>query len=180
MASGDRAGLGELYDRYGSLAMATAVRVVADRTAAEDVVHDAFVSAWQNIEKFDQRGGALRSWLLTIVRTRAIDRVRARRLNIDLRLAEPQSLSCISNKATWESAIARHSSTQLRAAVDSLPAEHRRAVELAYFEGYTYRQIADLTGVPPGTASARLRLALVELRDALRGSDTASAGRIGV
>ena len=74
--SGDREAVGELYDRYAGIAMAVAVRVLRDRGAAEDVVHDAFVAVWQKIDRFDVAHGSLRSWLLTIVRNRAIDRLR--------------------------------------------------------------------------------------------------------
>ena len=73
--SGDREALGVLYDRYASLALAAALRVVADREVAEDLVHDAFVAVWRKIDKFDPGRGSLRSWLLTVVRNRAIDRV---------------------------------------------------------------------------------------------------------
>lgn len=174
--SGDREALGELYDRYASVALATAVRVVADRALAEDVVHDAFVAAWQKIGQFDQRRGALRSWLLTIVRNRARDRVRARRLTIEVRGADERSPLRTSANPTWDGVLAARSATELRAALDTLPAEQRHAVELVYFRGYTYREIADLTGVPSGTASGRLRLALGKLREALRMTDAGPAG----
>ena len=79
LRSGDREALGELYDRYASVAMAVAVRVVSDRELAEDLVHDAYVAVWQKIDRFDPSRGSLRSWLLTIVRNRAIDRLRGTR-----------------------------------------------------------------------------------------------------
>ena len=174
--SGDRSALGELYDRYASLALATALRVVADRQLAEDLVHDAFVATWQKIDRFDPARGNLRAWLLTIVRNRALDKVRGVRASIEVGAADDQALLRTSANPTWEAAIARRSTAELRSALDELPTEQREAVELAYFGGRTYREIAVLTGVPLGTANGRLRLALAKLRDALRMTDAAPSG----
>jgi RNA polymerase sigma-70 factor (ECF subfamily) len=171
--SGDREALGELYDRYASVALATALRVVADREQAEDLVHDSFVAVWQKIDRFDPMRGSLRAWLLTVVRNRAIDRLRAGRASIAIEDADDQSLLQTSPNPTWEAAIARQSASELRNAIESLPSEQRQAVELAYFGGNTYREIAVLTNVPLGTANGRLRLALAKLREALQETDAA-------
>ena len=170
---GDTEALGELYDRYAGTATATALRVVGSREEAEDVVHDAFVAAWRKIDRFDAERGALRAWLMTVVRNRAIDRVRARRASIDLDDADERSLLRTGPNPTMEEALTRASAGDLRAAMASLPDDQRRALELAYFEGYTYREVAELTGVPAGTANGRLRLALGKLRDALIGTAAA-------
>ena len=171
--SGDRDALGELYDRYASVALATALRVVANREQAEDLVHDGFVAVWQKIDRFDPMRGSLRSWLLTVVRNRAIDRRRAARSSIAIEVADEQSLLRTSPNPTWEAAIARRSAAELRSALDGLPAEQRQAIELAYFGGNTYREIAVLTNVPLGTANGRLRLGLAKLRDSLQETDAA-------
>ena len=177
--SGDRSALGELYDRYASLALATALRVVADRQLAEDLVHDAFVATWQKIDRFDPARGNLRAWLLTIVRNRALDQVRGVRVSIEVGAADDQALLRTSANPTWEAAIARRSASELRSALEELPPEQREAIDLAYFGGRTYREIAVLTGVPLGTANGRLRLALAKLRDALRMTDAAPYGTGG-
>jgi RNA polymerase sigma-70 factor (ECF subfamily) len=171
--AGDTDALGELYDRYASMALGTAIRVVGDREEAEDVVHDAFVAVWRKIDRFDAARGSLRAWLMTVVRNRAIDRIRARRPGMDLEDADERSLLRTGPNPTWEAALRQASASEVRAAMAELPDEQRRAVELAYFEGYTYREVADLTGVPPGTANGRLRLALGKLRDALAGTSGA-------
>ncbi len=171
--AGQAQALGELYDRYAGTALAVALRVVADRTEAEDVVHDAFVAVWRKIDRFDAGRGSLRAWLLTVVRNRAIDRVRARRVSVDVDDADERSLLRTGPNPTWEDALRRTSATEVRAALDGLPEEQRRALELAYFEGYTYREVAEMTGVAPGTAAGRLRLGLTKLRDALAGSSGA-------
>ncbi|MGI8999386.1 MAG: RNA polymerase sigma factor [Candidatus Limnocylindria bacterium] len=171
--TGDTEALGDLYDRYSSTATATALRVVGSREEAEDVVHDAFVAVWRKIDRFDADRGALRAWLMTVVRNRAIDTVRARRASIDVDDADERSLLRTGPNPTWEAALTRASAGDLRTAMASLPDEQRQALELAYFEGYTYREVAELTGVPAGTANGRLRLALGKLRDALSGTTAA-------
>ena len=162
-----------LYDRYASVAMAVAVRVVSDRQLAEDLVHDAYVAVWQKIDRFDPSRGSLRSWLLTIVRNRAIDRLRGTRPSIEVGEADEQSLLRTGANPTWEAAVQRRSASELQKALAELPDEQRQAVELAYFGGRTYREIAVITGVPQGTASGRLRLALAKLRDSLALTDAA-------
>ena len=171
--AGDTNALGELYDRYAGTATATAMRVVGSRDEAEDVVHDAFVAVWRKIDRFDAERGSLRAWLMTVVRNRAIDKVRARRASIDVELADERSLLRTGPNPTQDAALTRASGIEVRAAMASLPDEQRRALELAYFEGYTYREVAELTGVAAGTANGRLRLALAKMRDALAGTSAA-------
>jgi RNA polymerase sigma-70 factor (ECF subfamily) len=176
--SGDTVALGELYDRYASIALATAQRVVGGRDEAEDVVHDAFVAVWRKIDRFDAERGALRGWLMTVVRNRAIDRVRARRTTLDVDDADERSLLRTGPNPTSDDALRRAAAGDLRNALAELPDEQRRAVELAYFEGYTYREVAEMTGVPAGTANGRLRLALAKLRDSLTGTTAGPLGAI--
>jgi RNA polymerase sigma-70 factor (ECF subfamily) len=171
--AGDREALGAFYDRYAAVATGVALRVVRDHAQAEDVVHDAFVTVWQQIGRFDRSRGSPRAWLLTIVRNRAIDRLRATRPSIETGVADELSLLRTGVNPTWDDAIERLSAEQLRMAVAQLPHEQRTAVELAYFGGHTYREIAEITGVPNGTASGRLRLALAKLRDSLSPTDAA-------
>jgi len=165
--NGDSAAVGELYDRYASLALAVGLRVLRDREAAEDVVHDAFVTVWQKIGRFDADRGSLRSWLLAIVRNRAIDRLRRNRPTEDVTDADDRSMLRTTANPTWEAVVRAMDTSDLRRAVDELPAEQREAIELAYFGGYTYRQVAQIVGIPEGTAAGRLRLALVKLRASL-------------
>jgi RNA polymerase sigma-70 factor (ECF subfamily) len=167
MRAGDGEALGELYDRYAGIAMAVAVRAVQDRGIAEDVVHDAFVSVWQKLDRFDAERGSLRSWLLTIVRNRAIDRIRRTRPTDDVFDLDARGQLRTTPNPTWDAAVSSLDGDALRGALATLPPEQREAVELAYFGGNTYRQVAELTGVSPGTAASRLRLALARLRASL-------------
>lgn len=174
--SGDRIALGEVYDRHASAAMAVALRIVADREQAEDLVHDTFVAIWQKIDRFDPARGSLRSWIMAIVRNRAIDRLRGTRPSIEIGEADERSMLRSGPNPTWDDTLAHLGAGQLRSALDELPAEQRQAIELAYFGGRTYREIATMTGVPLGTANGRLRLALARLRELLRQSDAAPIG----
>ena len=168
MRGGDREAVGEFYDRYASQAYAVAVRILSDQYAAEDVVHDAFVAIWQRMDRFDPGRGSLRAWLLTIVRNRAIDRIRGTRPSLPVEVADEQSLLRTGPNPTWEMTVERLSRVEIRGALAALPDAQREAIELAYFGGRTYREIAQLTGVPEGTASGRMRLGLAKLRDGLR------------
>jgi RNA polymerase sigma-70 factor (ECF subfamily) len=165
--SGDRAAVGELYDRYASVAMAVALRTVQDRGVAEDVVHDAFVAVWQKIDRFDEGRGSLRSWLLTVVRNRGIDRRRRIRPTDDVADVDARGEIRSDPNPTWDETVRALDRNALRDAVAELPPEQREAIELAYFGGHTYRRVAELTGVAPGTAASRLRLALARLRASL-------------
>ena len=93
-----------------------------------------------------------------------------RRVTIDVDDADERSLLRTGPNPTWEHALQRTSAADVRAALAALPDDQRRAVELAYFEGYTYREVAEVTGVAAGTAAGRLRLGLAKLRDSLAGS----------
>jgi RNA polymerase sigma-70 factor (ECF subfamily) len=173
IGSGDSEALGALYDRYAGLALGLAVRVVRDHSAAEDVVHDAFILAWRKIGHFDSTRGTVRSWLLTIVRNRAIDHVRGRRPSLDVEAADAQSLLRTRADPTQEGVMDSIGAEQIRDALGLLPDEQRTAIELAYFGGHTYREIAAITGVAQGTANGRLRSGLAKLSVSLRRSDAA-------
>jgi RNA polymerase sigma-70 factor, ECF subfamily len=165
--SGDRAALGELYDRYASQALAVAVRVLEDRGTAEDVVHDVFVTVWQKVDRFDEARGSLRGWLLTVVRNRAIDRLRRTRPTEDVADVDAIGRLRTTPNPVWEEAIRSLDRLALADAMAQLPDEQRQAIELAYFGGHTYRRVAELTAVSPGTAASRMRLALARLRATL-------------
>ncbi|MFN2483535.1 MAG: RNA polymerase sigma factor [Candidatus Limnocylindria bacterium] len=172
IATGDSAALGLLYDRYAPQAMAVGVRILHDRDAAEDLVHDVFVTVWQKIGRFDASRGSIRTWILAILRNRALDRLRSASSRLDS--GEPEEWHAVTEAShTWDAVEGRLSAGELRTAIATLPNEQREAIELAYFRGRTYREIAEITGVPHGTASGRLRLALQKLREALAWTDAA-------
>ena len=164
----DAAALMTLYDRYNRVAFALAYRVLDDAATAEEVVQDAFMLLWKRADSFDHaRGGTLRAWLLTIVRHRAID-VRRRQARQEAGNLPLDALEAVlAGPDVWEDVLGGLDRAQIRAAVDALPDDQRRAIELAYFDGLTHNAIAAQTGAPLGTVKGRLRLGLQKLHGSL-------------
>jgi RNA polymerase sigma factor (sigma-70 family) len=170
LASGSQEALAELYDRYGGLAYSVAVRVLADPGRAEDVVQEAFLKIWNHAASFDVRRGSLRAWLLTSVRNRAIDHLRGRGAHERRELELQPALAEVGTRSDpWREVSLSLERSAVREAMGSLPAEQRQAVELAYFAGYSNREIADMTSVPLSTVKGRMRLALEKLSSYLQG-----------
>lgn len=158
VVAGDDAALHEVYDQYASFVYGLAVRVIGDHRAAEDVSQDVFVSFWERPAAFDPARGSLRTWLGTLTHRRAVDHVR--REEARRRRAAREGNRAIAAPDVEEMATALLTAERVRAALELLPEEQRRAVHLAYFDGKTYRQVAETLGIPEGTAKSRLRLAL--------------------
>lgn len=161
----DDTALTEVYDQFASFVYGLALRVIGDARAAEDVSQDVFVGIWQRPEAFDPQRGSLRTWLGTLTHRRAVDYVR--REEARRRRAEREASRAVTTPDVEEMATALVTAERVRAALDVLPAEQRRAIQLAYFEGKTYRQVAEVLGIPEGTAKSRLRLGLRRVAAAL-------------
>lgn len=162
--------LDALYDRYGRIAFGLAYRVLGDSAAAGAVVQDAFPRVWRQAGSFDRQRGSVGSWLRSIVHHRAIDLLRGRygrrrraraRDGVEHTLASPDG---------WGEVSPRRERQTARAAARTLPDSQRAAIEMAYFEGLTYRDIAKRTGEPLGTIKSRIRLGRRKLHDALTAS----------
>ncbi|MHB8587318.1 MAG: sigma-70 family RNA polymerase sigma factor [Candidatus Dormibacteraceae bacterium] len=170
LAAGSQDALADLYDRYSGLAYGIALRVLGDPGRAEDAVQEAFLNIWNRAGTFDPGRGSLRGWLLTTVRNRSIDYLRGRgaheRQEQEL---QPALVSSGAHQDPWHEVSLSLERDAVREAMSSLPAEQRQAVELAYFGGYSQREIADLTRVPLGTVKGRMRLALEKLSSYLLG-----------
>lgn len=170
MAAGDGAALADLYDRHGRSVYGLAVRMLGDPAEAEDLAQDVFTLAWKNAARYDPARGAVAAWLLVTTRTRAIDRLRARR-------SRPQAggdddgraLAAIPDAAPSVDVIVATSQDALRVrdAIAGLPADQRDVIELAYFQGLSHTEIAGRTGIPLGTIKTRIRTGLQRLRDAM-------------
>ncbi len=172
IAAGDQSALGELYDRLSRPLFSVALHILHDAAAAEDVLHDVFVTVWEHAAGFETSRGHVFSWAMTLTRNRAIDRGRSheRRAEIlagafpsDPGYDEDSRTANDSANKRWLKAKA----AAVRQAVAKLPADQRQALELAYFSGFTQRQIAEKTASPPGAIKARIRRALLKLRDVL-------------
>jgi RNA polymerase sigma factor (sigma-70 family) len=170
LAAGSQEALAELYDRYGRLAYSVALRVLGDPGRAEDAVQEAFLKIWNHAASFDVRRGSLRTWLLTSVRNRSIDYLRGRGAHERQELELQPALAEVGPRADpWREVSLSLERSAVREAMGSLPAEQRQAVELAYFGGYSQREIADMTSVPISTVKGRMRLALEKLSSYLQG-----------
>ena len=167
MAARDQAAFAELYDRFARPLHATALRIVSDRADAQDLVHDVFITLWDKAGEFDSQRGSAFAWAVTLVRNRAIDRLRSRRRRSALLSASvPADLGYDENTAS-DSAAFGDEAVAVRAAVSALPTDQQRALELAFFGGLTQQQIAEKLAEPLGTVKARIRRGLLKLRDAL-------------
>ena len=168
VADGDLDAIAELYDRHASRVFGLALRILRNRTDAEDVVQEVFAQAWRTAGSYRVDRGSVTAWLLVITRTRALDRVRARRApEQGLGNLEPQTLASKARPASDE-LIAREQADQVRHALFQLPEDQRRALELAYFEGLSQTEIAATLQTPLGTVKTRIRTALATLRRSLR------------
>jgi RNA polymerase sigma-70 factor (ECF subfamily) len=168
VARGDHAALLALYDRHGRMAFGLAYRTLGEAGAAEEAVQDAFLRLWRRAGTFDPARGAGRSWLLTIVHHCAIDLHRRRAGQPSVVAGLDEIVERQAGSDAWSDVVERLDGERVRAAVATLPGEQRRAVELAFFDGLTHREIAERDGLPLGTVKGRLRLGLRRLHGLLQ------------
>ena len=162
---GDPRAFEAVYDRHGGAAFSLAYRMVANRTVAEDVVQEAFLSIWRSRLRYDRTRGSVRTWVLGIVHNRAIDALR--RGAVHDRRREPLEGVEERHEArerTDVEAARNEEARSVRTALDTLPADQRRTIELAYFGGFSHSQIAEMLNEPVGTVKGRMRLGLDKLR----------------
>jgi RNA polymerase sigma-70 factor (ECF subfamily) len=155
-----------LYDRHGGAAYSLAYRIVGEPAAAEEVTQEAFISVWRSGERFDATRGSVRSWLLSVVRNRAIDFLRSKagkapKLDFDDEAALEQRPAA---ERTEEEALRRETASELRGAIGKLPDPQSKVIELAYFGGFSHSEIAEILGLPMGTVKGRMRLGLEKIR----------------
>lgn len=157
--------LAEAYRRHGGAVHSLARRVLGAAEPADDVTQEVFVSLWQKPERFDPHRGTLRSFLLAVAHSRAVDHLRAQTAR---RAREERSAQQVADSGydlehhVWD----LHLNDRVRKAVGCLPETERQAIELAYFGGHTYRQVAAMLGEPEGTVKGRIRNGLSRLRQA--------------
>ena len=154
-----------LYDKYGKLAYSLACRIVGDSVEAEDVVQEAFVSVWRMSASFNQGRGSVKTWLLSVVHHRSIDLVRRRRgqtsLDTEIELSD--------NKlGVWDEVSLVLDRQIIVVALRQIPEEQKKVIELAYFGGFTHREIAEMTKQPLGTVKGRIRMGMEKLRDLMK------------
>jgi len=167
-AQGDQNALAHLYDATAAQVNGLALRILADRETAEEITGDVYLQVWRQAASYDAQRGSPLAWLLTITRSRAIDRLRAaagerkQTAPFELGLKTPSG-----EPDPEESTTLAQRGRVVRAALDRLSREQREAIELAFFRGLSHAEIADTLGAPLGTVKTRIRLGMCRLREVL-------------
>ncbi len=163
LQAGNEQAMGLLYDRYSKIVFSVALRVLRDKASAEDVLQEIFMQIWRNPNSFIAARGSLGGWLAVVARNRSIDSLRRKRPSEsveEIALASPYNLA--------EEAERNNMMERARAAIQLLPGEQRKTLEMAFFDGLTHSEIAEVTGDPLGTVKTRIRSALLTLRKAFQ------------
>jgi RNA polymerase sigma-70 factor (ECF subfamily) len=171
IASGDRGAFAEFYDRHATLMFSVASKILSDTAEAQDVLQEVFVQIWEKAARFDPKLGKASSWAAILVRNRAIDRIRAsqRRTRLAEAAGADQAITAGVSDTANEVIHGHEKARLIQSAITELPAEQRRAIELAYFSGLTQDEISKKLNEPLGTIKARIRRGLLKLRDQLEG-----------
>jgi len=169
MADGRQEAMAELYDRFAPMLLGLARKVLKSQEDAEEVLQEALVHAWNRAAQYDASRSSVSTWLVMITRSRAIDRLRSRKVS-DRTVAEVQRESAPTHASAEGASRVLHDERRqrVRQELAQIPDEQRQILELAFFGGLTQREIADQTGIPLGTVKTRTLLAMKKLRIALR------------
>ena len=171
MADGDDRALGALYDRWQGIVHGVVARILRQPNDIEDIVEETFWQAWRQASRFDPTRGAVQTWLLTIARSRALDRARAIRRRRESPIEGDDGEVVVQQVAPDDPGLDAEAAERRRvvtAALAQLPAEQREVLELGYYGGLSQSEIAERTGQPLGTVKTRMRLAMQKLRSQLQ------------
>ena len=175
---GDAQAFALLYDRHSGAAYSLAHRMMNGRQAAEDLAQDAFIKVWRAARSYRAGRGSVRTWILSIVRNQGIDQLRSqasrRRTQEKVEASAPRSKPSEDFVECWRNP----QRDQVREALNTLPADQLKILELAYFSAYTHVEIADVLGLPLGTVKGRMRLGLKMLRDHFEARGMAATGSV--
>jgi RNA polymerase sigma-70 factor (ECF subfamily) len=160
---GDERAMAALFDRYSKIVYSVALRVLRDTASAEDVMQEIFMQIWRNPNSFVSAKGSLGGWLSVVARNRSIDTLRRRRPSEQVEDMNLASSTNLADEAERSLLMER-----ARAAVLLLPVEQRKTLEMAFFDGLTHSEIAEMTGDPLGTVKTRIRSGLLSLRKAFQ------------
>ena len=159
---GDEQAMAALFDRYSKIVYSVALRVLRDPAAAEDVLQEIFMQIWRNPTSFIATRGSLGGWLAVVSRNRSIDALRRKRPT-----EQVEEMALASNYNLADEAERNSLMEKARGVIHLLPVEQRKTLEMAFFDGLTHSEIAEMTGDPLGTVKTRIRSALTALRRAL-------------
>jgi RNA polymerase sigma-70 factor (ECF subfamily) len=175
---GDARAFGLIFDRHGGAAFSLAYRMCGRQAMAEDIVQDAFLSLWRGGARYDAARGSVRSWVLGAIHHKTIDSFRHETVKSGRDVNDAPAAERIPARERTDLEIEkRDDARQVRGALEGLPAEQRRVIELAYFGGFTHVQIANMLELPTGTVKGRIRLGLTRMRLRL-GDLAAEAGAV--
>ena len=166
-AQGDTAAFAEVYERLAPQVLGVAVRVLRDRAMAEEVAQEVFVEVWRKADRFDPARGSAAGWVTTLAHRRAVDRVRSEQAARDRDVVATRRDGVPAFDSVEAEVATRLDHRQVRQALATLSERQREAIELAYFGGHTYRDVARVLGIPEGTAKSRLRDGLLRLQEIL-------------
>ena len=166
MASGDRGALADLYDAYAPTLMAVGARMLGEVREAEDLLHDVFLEAWQAAAQYDAARGTVATWLVLRMRSRTLDRIRSAGRSRTVLKEDPVPATLPSHTEAGLPA----DRIAVQRALDTLPIEQRRVLELAYFQGLSSSEIAEAVGISIGTVKSRTAAGLAKLRAHFAGS----------
>lgn len=173
---GDHQAFEIIAERHQGAAYSLAYRMCGTRSTAEDVVQESLLSLWRSNTRYDRGRGSVRTWILGIVHNRAIDALRRGTVHAKRRASDEGIEERFEAKERTDVEVARRDEArEVRSAMDVLPAEQHRVIELAYFGGFTHTEIASMLDTPIGTVKGRMRLGLAKLRTALEHTDPAEA-----
>ena len=167
VALGDTSAFEQLYREVAGSVLGVVRRVLRDPAQSDEVVQEVFVEAWRTATRFDPAKGSVTTWVLTMAHRRAVDRVRSAQASTDRedRVAQREHVAPFDEVS--EAVETRLEVEQVRRCMDELTELQRQSVTLAYYQGYTYREVAEVLAVPLGTVKTRMRDGLIRLRDCL-------------
>ena len=172
VARGDVSAFEALYDRYSSTIYALLLRILGNADDAQEVLQETFVKAWTSAKMFDAVRGSEAAWLISIARSRGIDRLRSRKIRSDRENDAGREISIhssfVESTTGADMAVRSQESSAVRSALSELPDAQRVALELAYFEGLSQSEIAAKLGEPLGTIKTRMQLGMKKLRERLQ------------
>lgn len=174
IAGGDQQALTSLYDLSSGALFGLLFRILNEHAAAEEALLDVYMQVWRQAGSYDRKRGSPLAWMLTIARSRAIDRLRANRQEWQRRDSFEIVIDRAGGGDVEAAAITSELQQTVRRALDSLPVEQREVIELAYYGGFSHSEIALRLNQPLGTIKTRTRLGMIKLRDILRPSSEAS------
>ena len=168
IAAGDDAALGELYDASSRVVYSLTLRILVNPTDAEEITLDVYTQVWRTANRFETQRGSVMAWLVTMARSRAIDRLRSQKHRNLVSSGDRDLAELVSVTETPESqSVGKESVRYVRQAIEALPSEQKQAIVLSFFSGFSHPEVAEQLGIPLGTVKTRIRLGMTKLRESL-------------